>query len=110
MTGLQVSAVVEAPGTVGRFNSAWHAPGGPEVLRRAGDAPAIHALITGYQQEGRLLPFARLGFSMVPHAWLPEKIGLDCAGCALFRRCGQSAMRLQLGEHRHLRSEAGRLA
>ena len=40
--------------------------------------------------------FARLGFSLVPHAWLPEKIGADCAGCALFRRCGQSAMRLQI--------------
>lgn len=40
--------------------------------------------------------FARLGFSLVPHAWLPEKIGVDCGGCALFRRCGQSAMRLRL--------------
>ena len=42
--------------------------------------------------------FARLGFSLVPHAWLPGKIGLDCAGCALFRRCGQSAMRLRLDQ------------
>jgi amino-acid N-acetyltransferase len=42
--------------------------------------------------------FARLGFSLVPHAWLPEKIGADCAGCALFRRCGQHAMRVRLGE------------
>jgi amino-acid N-acetyltransferase len=40
--------------------------------------------------------FVRLGFSLVPHAWLPEKIGADCASCALFRRCGQSAMRLDL--------------
>lgn len=36
--------------------------------------------------------FARLGFSIVPHAWLPEKIGIDCNSCALFRRCGQVAM------------------
>jgi len=28
--------------------------------------------------------FARLGFGLVPHAWLPEKIGADCAGCAIF--------------------------
>ena len=42
--------------------------------------------------------FARFGFSLVPHAWLPEKIGADCAGCALFRRCGQSAMRLRLDQ------------
>ncbi len=40
--------------------------------------------------------FARLGFALVPHAWLPEKIAADCAGCPLFRRCGQSAMRLVL--------------
>ena len=45
--------------------------------------------------------FARLGFSLVPHAWLPEKIAVDCAGCALFRTCGQSAMRLRLNEVRH---------
>lgn len=40
--------------------------------------------------------FVRLGFSLVPHAWLPEKIAHDCAGCALFRRCGQDAVRLDL--------------
>jgi amino-acid N-acetyltransferase len=42
--------------------------------------------------------FARLGFSLVPHAWLPEKIAVDCAACPLFRTCGQSAMRLRLDE------------
>ena len=42
--------------------------------------------------------FVRLGYSLVPHAWLPEKIGHDCAGCTLFRRCGQDAVRLQLAE------------
>ena len=36
--------------------------------------------------------FARLGFSIVPHVWLPEKMGTDCSSCALFRRCGQFAM------------------
>jgi N-acetylglutamate synthase-like GNAT family acetyltransferase len=40
--------------------------------------------------------FVRLGFSLVPHAWLPEKIAVDCAGCALFRQCGQDAVRLDL--------------
>ncbi len=48
--------------------------------------------------------FARLGFSLVPHAWLPEKIAMDCAGCSLFRRCGQAAMRVRLDDER-LRSE-----
>ena len=42
--------------------------------------------------------FVRLGYSLVPHAWLPEKIAHDCAGCTLFRRCGQDAVRLQLAE------------
>jgi amino-acid N-acetyltransferase len=42
--------------------------------------------------------FTRLGFSLVPHAWLPEKIAIDCAACPLFRRCGQAAMRLRLDE------------
>lgn len=40
--------------------------------------------------------FVRLGFTIVPHIWMPEKIAHDCTGCALFRRCGQYAVRLIL--------------
>jgi amino-acid N-acetyltransferase len=40
--------------------------------------------------------FVRLGFTIVPHLWMPEKIAHDCTGCALFRRCGQYAVRLPL--------------
>ncbi len=40
--------------------------------------------------------FVRLGFSIVPHQWLPEKIALDCVGCPKFRRCTQYAMALSL--------------
>jgi amino-acid N-acetyltransferase len=40
--------------------------------------------------------FVRLGFTIVPHIWLPEKIAHDCTGCALFRRCGQYAVTLPL--------------
>jgi amino-acid N-acetyltransferase len=36
--------------------------------------------------------FVRMGFSIVPHTWLPEKIDKDCAGCAHFRTCGQFAV------------------
>jgi amino-acid N-acetyltransferase len=36
--------------------------------------------------------FLKLGFSMVPHNWLPEKIAADCLSCPLFKRCGQHAM------------------
>lgn len=49
--------------------------------------------------------FARLGFSIVPHTWLPEKIAIDCSGCALFRRCGQFAMLLDLEPAADPRSE-----
>jgi amino-acid N-acetyltransferase len=36
--------------------------------------------------------FAHMGFSIVPHTWLPEKIAADCRNCPLFRRCEQFAM------------------
>ena len=36
--------------------------------------------------------FAHMGFSIVPHTWVPEKIAADCRNCALFRRCEQFAM------------------
>lgn len=42
--------------------------------------------------------FVRMGFSIVPHHWMQEKIAADCQACALFRRCGQSAVVLSLTE------------
>lgn len=41
--------------------------------------------------------FAHMGFSIVPHTWLPEKIMADCRNCTLFRRCEQFAMVTDLG-------------
>lgn len=40
--------------------------------------------------------FVRLGFTIVPHMWVPEKIARDCTSCPLFRRCGQYAVTLTL--------------
>jgi len=40
--------------------------------------------------------FIRLGFSIVPHVWVPEKIAHDCVGCSQFRQCGQYAVSLPL--------------
>jgi len=40
--------------------------------------------------------FIRLGFSIVPHVWVPEKIAHDCVSCSQFRTCGQYAVSLQL--------------
>lgn len=40
--------------------------------------------------------FVRMGFTIVPHIWVPEKIAHDCTSCSLFRRCGQYAVMLPL--------------
>jgi amino-acid N-acetyltransferase len=42
--------------------------------------------------------FIRMGFSIVPHMWLTEKIVTDCLKCPLFQRCGQYAMVVPLDE------------
>lgn len=44
--------------------------------------------------------FAHLGFSIVPHEWLLEKVFTDCVKCPQFRRCGQYAMEVPLDESR----------
>jgi amino-acid N-acetyltransferase len=36
--------------------------------------------------------FIHMGFSIVPHTWLLEKVFTDCVKCPQFRRCGQYAM------------------
>lgn len=36
--------------------------------------------------------FIHMGFSIVPHLWLTEKIFTDCVKCPHFRQCGQYAM------------------
>jgi amino-acid N-acetyltransferase len=40
--------------------------------------------------------FVQLGFSIVPHTWVPEKIEADCRTCTQFRQCGQYAVMLPL--------------
>jgi N-acetylglutamate synthase-like GNAT family acetyltransferase len=40
--------------------------------------------------------FVRMGFTLVPHVWVPEKIARDCHACSLFRRCGQQAVIMPL--------------
>ncbi len=36
--------------------------------------------------------FIHMGFSIVPHLWLTEKVYTDCVKCPQFRQCGQFAM------------------
>ena len=45
--------------------------------------------------------FVHLGFSIVPHAWLPEKIVTDCHACRHFRRCGQYGVVRSIERARH---------
>jgi amino-acid N-acetyltransferase len=45
--------------------------------------------------------FVHLGFSIVPHAWLAEKIVTDCHACSQFRQCGQYAVVRALDRPRH---------
>lgn len=52
------------------------------------------ARLTAFAHDPRF--FVRLGFSIVPHTWVPEKIAHDCHSCPLFRNCGQYAVVLDL--------------
>lgn len=36
--------------------------------------------------------FINMGFSIVPHLWLTEKVFIDCVKCPQFRQCAQYAM------------------
>lgn len=40
--------------------------------------------------------FIKMGFSIVPHLWIPEKVFTDCVKCPQFRKCGQYTMVLPL--------------
>ncbi len=62
-------------------------------LRARASAAGFESLCA-FTHDARL--FVRHNFSIVPHVWLPEKIATDCAGCPLFRRCGQLAVVLPL--------------
>jgi N-acetylglutamate synthase-like GNAT family acetyltransferase len=46
--------------------------------------------------------FLQMGFSIVPHVSVPEKIEKDCRACAQFRHCGQYAVALPLVRSRAL--------
>ena len=77
------------------------------------DALVRHAVTNGHQRLCAFTHgpayFIRLGFSIVPHLWVPEKVFSDCVGCPMFRTCGQHAVVLSLDE-RQLRQTTMRLA
>jgi len=65
-----------------------------ELVRRAGSA-GVRTLCAFTSAPGF---FVQMGFSVVPHSWLPEKIQADCRSCTRFRSCGQYALMLPLGQ------------
>ena len=69
---------------------------GEGLGRRIVDELKLRARAAGYDDlcvfAHQPAYFAHMGFSIVPHTWLPEKIAADCRNCALFRRCEQFAM------------------
>jgi amino-acid N-acetyltransferase len=70
------------------------------VGRRLVDELASRAAASGFQTLCAFTHvagyFVQMGFSIVPHTWLPEKIEADCRSCAQFRTCGQYAVMLPL--------------
>lgn len=60
-----------------------------DELRRRARAEGFEKLCAFTHTPGY---FIQMGFSIVPHLWLPEKIFTDCVKCPQFRRCGQYAM------------------
>ena len=114
--GLVVACAELAPlsATVAEVRSlivAEHARG-MGVGRLILDALVRHAVSNGHQRLCAFTHgpayFVRLGFSIVPHLWVPEKVFTDCVGCPLFRTCGQHAVVLALDE-RQVRQTTMRL-
>jgi amino-acid N-acetyltransferase len=68
-----------------------------ELARRASNA-GFETLCAFTHAPGY---FVQMGFSIVPHVWLPEKIEADCRSCAQFRTCGQYAVMLPLVRAHH---------
>ena len=71
---------------------------GPRLVAHLAAAGAARGFATLCAFTHEPSHFVRLGFTIVPHTWMPEKIAHDCSGCPLFRRCGQYAVRLMLRE------------
>jgi amino-acid N-acetyltransferase len=69
---------------------------GPSLVARVASTATERGFATLCAFAHEPSHFVRMGFTIVPHTWVPEKIVHDCTGCALFRRCGQHAIMLPL--------------
>jgi amino-acid N-acetyltransferase len=64
-----------------------------EELRRRARREGYDTLCAFTHAPGYFMP---MGFSIVPHLWVTEKVYTDCVKCPKFRQCGQYAMVLPL--------------
>jgi amino-acid N-acetyltransferase len=78
---------------------------GPRLVAELASSGADRGFATLCAFTHRPSHFVRMGFTIVPHMWVPEKIAHDCTGCPLFRRCGQYAVTLALRPGIQLRPE-----
>ena len=78
---------------------------GPRLLTELASAGAARGFATLCAFTHQPSHFVKLGFSIVPHMWVPEKIAHDCTACPLFRRCGQYAVTLPLRQGVHVGPE-----
>jgi amino-acid N-acetyltransferase len=78
---------------------------GPQLVTElaAGAATRGFATLSAFTHQPS--HFVKMGFTIVPHMWVPEKIAHDCTSCPLFRRCGQYAVTLPLRAGVRLRPE-----
>jgi len=78
---------------------------GPRLLTELASAAIAQGFSTLCAFTHQPSHFVKLGFTIVPHMWVPEKIAHDCTTCPLFRRCGQYAVTLPLREGVQIRPE-----
>jgi amino-acid N-acetyltransferase len=78
---------------------------GPQLVEQLASTGAAKGFSTLCAFTHEPSHFVRLGFTIVPHMWVPEKIEHDCRSCALFRKCGQYAVTLPLRRGASIRPE-----
>jgi N-acetylglutamate synthase-like GNAT family acetyltransferase len=78
---------------------------GPRLVTELASGAARRGFATLCAFTHQASHFVKMGFTIVPHVWVPEKVAHDCTGCPLFRRCGQYAVTLPLRAGVQIRPE-----
>lgn len=78
---------------------------GPRLVTELATAAVARGFATLCAFTHQPSHFVKMGFTIVPHMWVPEKIVHDCTSCPLFRRCGQYAVTLPLRAGVQIRPE-----